>query len=198
MKLDLRFLNRPVEDLWCQAIVLLVFERPSIVNDFFSGINDKMGGSLGDLIAKDVWTGEKGENLLIATQNTLMADKLLMRGLGPQGEFGIGALTRDISQTAAVLDGMGVREFVIRIPAVDGRESEYGLYLETAASDLAETFYNRHGDEADFLLKMFFLIEREFMNDINPVIKRLKENLGPQLDVSIISDRQTNKGYEEA
>jgi hypothetical protein len=197
MKLDLRFINHPVEDLWCQAIVLLVFEHPSILNDIFSNINDKMGGSIGDLIAKGVWTGEKGENLLLATQDTLMTDKLLMRGLGPEGAFEIEALIKEISQTGAALDGMGVREFAVRMPSVHGRESEYGLYLETAASGLAETFYNRHKDEADFLLKIFFLVERDFMNDIRTVMKRLKENLGPRLDLSIISDRQINKGYEE-
>jgi hypothetical protein len=198
MKLDLRFINRPVEDLWCQAIVLFVFEHPSIADDVFSNINDKMGGCPGDLIDRGVWTGEKGENLLLATQGNLMADKIFVRGLGPEDSFSTEALIREISQTAAALDGVGVSEFAVRIPPVDCHDSRYGLYLETAASVMAETFYSRHGDEEDFLLKIFFLTEVDFINYISSVIKRLKTNLGPRLNLSIISERQTVNNYEEA
>jgi hypothetical protein len=190
MKLDLRFLHRPVEDLWCQAIVLLVFNRPNIIDEVYANINDKMGGLLGSLIADGVWTGEKSENLLIATQNTLIADKLLMRGLGPEETLGIEALAGEISRTGAALDGMGVREFAVRIPKFDNPEYRNEDYLEAAVSGLIETFYSRHRDEADFLLKIFFSIEKELMKDIDPVIKRLRENLGPRMDISIISDGQ--------
>jgi hypothetical protein len=198
MKLDLRFLNRPVEDLWCQVIVMLVFKRPNVADDAFANINDKMGGYLGDLIDSGVWTGETGENLLLATQNTLMADKLLMRGLGPEEGFGMEVLSREISQTGAVLDSIGIREIAVRMPSLDGPVGQYGLYIETAAWGLAETFYGRHKDEPDFILKIFFSLDRDFMNDIDRVTKSLRETLGPRLELSIISDRQINRDYEEA
>ncbi len=198
MKLDLRFLNHPVEDLWCQAIVMLVFRRPSATNDAFSNINDKMGGYLGDLIDSGIWTGETGENLLLATQNTLMADKLLMRGLGPEEGFGMEVLTREISRTGSVLDGMGIKEIAVRMPSIDRPAGQHGLYLEAAASGLTEAFYLRHRDEPDFILKIFFSLDRDFMNYTDRVTKRLRESLGPRLDLSIISDRQTNMDYEEA
>jgi hypothetical protein len=197
MKLDLRFLNRPVEDLWCQAIVLLVFQGPSIVNEVLLNINDKMGGSLSDIINMGVWTGERGENFLLATQDAIRADKLMMRGLGPEGEFGIEVLIKEISETGSVLDRMGVKEFGINLPSADGRVSEYGLYLETAAIGLVEAFYNRHRDDPDFLLKIFFSIDKDSMNAVDPLIKRLKENMRPGLDFSVISDRQVKEGDEE-
>jgi len=198
MKLDLRFLNRPVEDLWCQAIVMLVFSRPSVADDAFANVNDKMGGYLGDLIDSGVWTGETGENLLLATQDTIMAEKLLMRGLGQEEGFGMELLNREISQTGAVLDSIGIREFAVRMPSLDGPVRQYGLYLERAASCLAETFYTRHKDEPDFILKIFFSLDRDFMNDIDRVTKSLRETLGPRVELSIISDRQINRDYEEA
>jgi len=36
------------------------------------------------------------------------------------------------------------------------------------------------------------------MNDFDRVTKRLREDLGPQLELSIISDRLINRDYEEA
>lgn len=177
---------------------MLVFRRPSAANDPFSNINDKMGGYLGDLIDSGVWTGETGENLLLATQSTLIADKLLMRGLGPEEGFGMEVLTREISQTGAVLDGMGIKEFAVRMPSLDRPAGQHGMYLERAASGLAEAFYCRHKDEPDFMLKIFFSLDRDFMNDTDRVTRRLMENLGPRLDLSIISDRQTNMDHEEA
>jgi len=64
---------------------MLVFKRPNVADDAFANINDKMGGYLGDLIDNGVWTGETGENLLLATRtplwpiNFLCADLVLKR-----------------------------------------------------------------------------------------------------------------------
>ena len=192
MKIDLRFLNRPIEDLWCQAVVLLVFQNPSIVNDVLSNINDKMGGSLSDLLNKGVWTGERGENLLLATQGAIRADRLLMRGLGPEGVFDNGVLIKEVSATGSVLDQMGVREFGINVPSAVDRDSEYGMYIENVATSLVEVFYDKHKDDPEFLLKIFFSIDNNFMNIVGQVITRLRGNLRPGLDFSIISDSQRN------
>jgi hypothetical protein len=198
MKLDIRFVNRPLEDLWCQALVLLVFQGPSILNGVLSNINDKLGGSLNDIIKAGLWTGEQGENFLIATQDAVRAEKLLMRGVGPEETFGIETLIKEISATGVVLDKLGIREFGINIPSVSGNENEYGLYLEAATVHLLETFVNNHSADPDFLLKIFFSIDKDFMNMVEPVIKRLRKKIRHGLECSIISDRQIKKGYEEA
>jgi len=192
MKIDLRFLNRPIEDLWCQAIVLLVFQNPSIVNDVLSNINDKMGGSLNDLINRGVWTGERGENLLLATQGAIRADRLLMRGLGPVGVFDNEVLIKEVSETGTALDQMGVREFGINVPSADDRYNEYGMHIETVATRLVEVFYDKYKDDPEFLLKIFFSIDNDFINAVDQVIKRLRRNMLPGLDFSIISDSQRN------
>jgi len=198
MKLDLRFLNRHIEDLWCQAIVLLVFKEPNILTGVLSTLNYKLGGSLGGILGAGLWTGERGENFLLATQDAIRADKLLMRGVGPDRTFGIEVLIKEISETASVLDRMGISEFGINIPPAEGRDNEYGLYLEMATAYMVETFYNNHKDDPDFLLKIFFSVEKDFIIVLDPVIDRIKENMRPGLEFSIISDRQIKKDYEEA
>lgn len=190
MKLDLRFLNRPIEDLWCQAIVLFVFQDPSIAKGVFFNINDKMGGSLSDILNAGLWTGERGENFLLSTQAAIRADKLLMRGVGPPGSFGVDVLIKEASDTASVLDKMGIREFGINIPTTDNRKNKYGLYLEKAATNMVESFFKNHQNDPDFLLKIFFTFDDRFMKTVERVIKRLKENIRPGIEFSIMSDRQ--------
>ena len=46
MKLDLRFSERPLEDIWCQAVVALVFQKPNLAGGVLSGLNEKMVGFL--------------------------------------------------------------------------------------------------------------------------------------------------------
>ena len=197
MKLDMRFINRPIEDLWCQAIVLFVFKGPSLLNDVLSSINEKMGGSIGDIIDKGVWTGDRGESFLLATQDAIRADKLLMRGLGHKRAFSAKVVIKESTETGIALDKIGVREFGIHMPSYDSRERKYGHYLEAAARGLVETFYKRHQGDPDFLLKIFFSIDKGLVNHVEPVIKKLKESMLPGLEFSIMSERKANKDYEE-
>jgi len=197
MILDLRFINRPIEDLWCQAAVLLVFQSPDIENGVLSGINRKMGGSLSDILNAGVWTGERGETFLLATQDAIRSGKLLMRGLGPESSFDSEVLKKESSETGYVLDRMGISEFAVNIPYPDGRKGEYSIYLETAAASLIETFTNKYKNDPDFLLKVFFTIDDELLNAVDPVMRKLGENIGEGPEVSVICDRQPGRDYEE-
>jgi len=198
MRMDLRFLNRPIEDLWAHAYVMFVFQRPGITDEVFSDINDIMGGSLEDLICRGFWTGETGENLLLATQNTLMADKLLLRGLGTREEFSAELLYKEVHHTGVALDKMGIREFAVKLPCIECDENEYESYLETTAYGFTDIFYERHSDDSDFLLKIFFSIDSGFLPEIGGLVRRLKEKLAAGPHISVISDMQIAKDYEEA
>lgn len=197
MKIDLRFLNRPIEDLWCQAVVLLVFQNPTIVNDVLSSINDKMGGSLNDLIKRGIWTGDRGESLLLATQGAIRADKLLMCGLGPENSFDNGVLINEVLRTGIALDQMGVKELGINMQCPDNHAGEYGTHIENVALSIAEAFNERHKDDPEFLLKIFFCIDNGFKDKVDRVITRLKEEIRQGVEFSIISDSQRNIGYQE-
>jgi len=196
MRLDLRFLNRPLGDIWCQAVVVFVIQKSSMTSDVLFHLNEKMGGSLVDILNKGLWTGDRGENFLFATQDAIKAGKLLLRGLGTEESFGIEVLKKEASETGAILDKININEFGIHISKSEGRENEYGSFLETAATSLVETFYNTHRDDPDYLLKLFFSIGKDFMHDLDPVVSRLKGSFGPLLEFSIITDRQSKMGLE--
>ena len=81
MKLDLRFSDRPLESLWCQAVAALVFRGPDLTEGALFGLNEKMAGFLSDLQERGFWTGRRGESILVASQDAIRAEKILLKGL---------------------------------------------------------------------------------------------------------------------
>jgi len=190
MRPDIRFSDRPLEDLWCQAVTVLVFQRPSINMDTLSSLNRKMTGTLTNILESERWTGKRGENFLIATNNMIKADKLLFRGLGPRSKFSTSVLKKEVGNLGSTLDKLGVSEFGIHIPVTEGLEVEYGSHLELSAKSLLKTYFINHKDEPDFNLKIIFSLEIKFMDILDPIIKRLKRYLKPLPDFSIIIDNK--------
>ncbi len=192
MRLDLRFLNRPLEDLWCQAVAALVFQDPDIFHSALIGLNMKMGGFLTTLVEKGYWTGSKGERFLVAPQNTIRADKLLFHGLGSRLEYEITVLEQGVRELGEVFDKMRVNEFGIAIPMVQGREKEYLFHLETSVQHLVRPFYENHKGDLNYVLKVLFFVEKEFMDYLSPVADRLRGYFTSLLDVSVIIDHKDN------
>jgi hypothetical protein len=188
MRLDIRFSNRPLEDLWCQAVTALVFQTPSITEGVFFNLNRKMTGALENILRRDAWTGDRGEKLLIATQNMIRADKLLFHGLGTGSEFKVAILEEEVYSLGMTLDKMGVSDFGIYVPVVKGLEGQYGYHLELSTSNLVKTFYKRHGKDPDFILKIIFSVEKDFLDILDSVVTRLRKHLQPIRDFTIIID----------
>jgi hypothetical protein len=195
MRLDIRFTNRPLEDLWCEAVVALVFQRPSIMDGVLSSLNNKMTGALENILERDEWTGERGEKFLVATENTIMADKLLFHGLGPNSEFNVTILEEEVRNLGITLDKMGVSDFGIHVPVAEGFERQYGYHLELTTSNLIKAFYKRHSDDPGLILKIIFSVEKDFMDTLDSTVSRLKKHLRPVQDFTIIIDPMS-KGRE--
>ncbi len=187
MRLDLRFSNRSLGDLWCQAVALLVFQTPDLNRGALSSLNKRMTGFLANLFGRDLWAGARGENLLLATQNAIQAEKLLLHGLGPGKEFDFSILEAEIGALGSVLDRIGVRDFGIHIPS-EGMESQYGHCLELSAVKLIETFLENHRNDPDYIIKIIFSIESNFMDVLTQVVSRLRSHFDRVLDLSIIID----------
>ena len=186
MKLDLRFSDRPLEALWCQAVATLVFQRPDIITEALSGLNKKMTGALANVLEGEILTGDRGENFLLATQNTIRADKLLLHGLGPISEFDTKVLQEEIIELGSTLNKMGVKEFGVHIPVVNGFETEYSSHLELSARNLVKAFHTNHKEDPNFILKIVFSVEKNFMDILDSVVNRLREYFEQILEVSII------------
>jgi hypothetical protein len=158
--------------------------------DTLSRLNGKLTGTLARILEKERWTGEKGENFLIATQNMIKADKLLFHGLGLRSEFSIPIFKKEIGKLGSALDRMGVNEFGIHVPVIDGLETEYGSHLELSTKSLLKTYFRKHKEEKDFDLKIIFSVDPGFMDILDPIVKKLRRYLAPVPDFSIIIDNK--------
>jgi hypothetical protein len=196
MKPDIRFTERPLEDLWCQAVTVLVFQNPSMKMDVLFGLNEKMTGTISNTLEGGRWTGNRGEDLLFAGEDMIKSDKLLFHGLGPISEFSKSLLEEEAWNLGSALDKLGVNDFGIHVPVVHGLESEYGLHLELSAKSLLKRYYDKHKDEPDFHLKIIFSVGIKFMDVLDPVVERLSNYLNPIPDFSIIIDKNRMEDEE--
>jgi len=190
MRLDLRFSDRPIESLWCQAVAALVFQRPDISAGALLGLNEKLSGTLTELMEKGVWTGERDESFLLAPQNMIRAGKLLFHGLGQVSDYQIPVLEDGIRKLGSALDNMGVDEFGIHIPIPAGLRIEYASHLECAARHIVSPFLENHNNDPVFLLKVIFSVEKGLIGILGPVVSRLREYFTPIIDFSIIIDHK--------
>lgn len=191
MRLDIRFTIRSIEDLWCQAVVLPVFERDTSL--ILNNINRKMGGSIEKLLNSGIWNGKAGEKLLLATQNAIRADKLLIHGMGETADYSINVLKKEIYNIGLALDKMKVNDFGIFIPRVREPEPEYGLHIDTAVKYLAKLYLSRYKDEPDFILRILFSFEKQDAGIIENEAEKLRKYFSPLSDCSIIVEKETTQ-----
>jgi hypothetical protein len=189
MKPDIRFTDRPLEDLWCQAVIVLIFQNPSMKTDVLSSLNEKMTGTMANILEGGRWTGNRGEDFLFAGEDMIKSDKLLFHGLGPISEFSTSILEEELWNLGSTLDKLGVNDFGINVPVIHGLEAGYGSHLELSARSLLKKYYEKHKDEPDFHLKIIFSVGTKFMKILDPIVEHLRSYLDPISDFSIIIDR---------
>lgn len=196
MKLDLRFSDRSLENLWCQAVAAFSFQAPDLELSGLDKLNLKMGGTLSDLISRGHWTGERGESFLLSSQGAIPAEKILCHGLGPAAEYNIEVLKRSIQSMGSALDKLAVNDFSIYIPLIEGFENEYTLHLECSVPVLVKSFCEVHGREKDYLLKIVCCVKQGPVPRLRPLVDRLREYFSSFLDCSIIIGYEVKENTE--
>lgn len=189
MRLDLRFTNRPLEELWCQAVVLLSFKVQDKMSPTLDSIDKKMTGSIRNIVQSGIWSGERGDKLLFATQNSIKADKLLIYGMGEESKYSIDVLKSEIDNAGDALLKMGVSEFGFQIPERSEKESKFDKYIEAAVKSLAGVYLGKYKDTPDFILKIYISIPNDYLKSVEIVTDRLRKHLSPLTELSIILDR---------
>jgi hypothetical protein len=106
-------------------VTALVFKDANLTGGALSGLNEKMAGFLTDLQVKGFWTGGRGETVLLASQDAIRADKILLKGLGESADYDTQLLVNHVREVGTTLHKMGIREFGIHIPIFQGLEREY-------------------------------------------------------------------------
>lgn len=193
MKLDLRFSERPLEDLWCEAVVAFVFQRTFLMKGGLSGLDAKLGGMLGRLEQSGFWSARRGEDLLVASQGRIKADKVLLCGLGSAAEGGSSCLPEQAERVGGVLERLRVRDFAVHIPLLEGEETGYPEQLEAATRNLAAPYARSFLEAADPVLKVVFSIERFFLGSLAPLTGKLRTRLEPGFDLSVVVERESRE-----
>jgi hypothetical protein len=191
MRLDLRFTTRPVEELWCEAAVILVFKIKDRISAYLDSIDKKMGGSIREAIRSGIWSADLGDKLLFATQNSIRADKLLIYGLGNESAYSYDILKREINHLANLLDKIKISEFGFYLAEKTEAGSEYIANVETAIMDLARVFLDKYRDVNEYMLKIFISVKSGHIETAGQIIDRLRNYFSPLSDFSIILDKGT-------
>lgn len=191
MKLDLRFSDRPLESLWCQAVAALVFQGPDLTEGALFGLNEKMAGFLSELKERGFWTGSRGESILVASQDAIRAEKILLKGLGESRDYDVKLLVSHIREVGSTFNKMEINEFGIHIPVLRGLEEEHASHLEICARQVANPFFQHHRGESDFTLKIIFSVENYTGKVLRPIAGRLREYFDLQAEFSVVIDLES-------
>ncbi len=194
MRLDLRFTNRPLEELWCQAIVMLSFSIQDKMSPSLDSIDKKMTGSIRNIVQAGIWSGGCGDKLLFATQNSIKSEKLLIYGLGEESDYSLDVLKHEIDNAGDALLKMEISEFGLQIPDTSVSESEFDIYIETAVKNIAGIYLNKYKDVPDFILKIYISITNDYIKLAEKVADRLRKYFSPLTELSIILDK--GQGYQ--
>ena len=189
MKLDLRLTHRCLDQLWCQAGVAFLFEDDSLLTGHFSRLNEKLSGSLTQLINRHFLTGKRDELILIASQERIKADKLVLVGLGTISSYSSETLSHVIRNVSSALERLKLNEFGIMVHWVKGMKIDYVELVRSIICDLADYYLMIKRDEVDFTLKIIFSIEERFFADLQSLGQELRRHFDPIMEYSIAIDK---------
>ena len=150
MRLDLRFTARPLEELWCESLVALIFEGRLEEQEVIAGLDRNMSGSLSILREKGFWPGAAGETLLLIPRDMANAEKILLKGLGARSGYDLRRLKEACLSTGNTLAGMGIRDVGIRIPPVREEEGDYSDHVISTCVNLVRPFQVRHARDHEY------------------------------------------------
>ena len=189
MRLDLRLTHRCLDQLWCQAVVAFLFEDDSLLTGHFSKLNEKLSGSLTQLIDRHFLTGKRDELILIASQERIKADKLVLVGLGTISSYSSETSSYVIRNVSSELERLKLNEFGIMVHWVKGMKIDYLELVRSIICDLADYYLMIKRDEVDFTLKIIFSIEERFFADLQSLGQELRRHFDPIMEYSIAIDK---------
>jgi len=160
-------------------VVAFLFEDDSLLTGHFSRLNEKLAGSLTQLIDRHFLTGKRDELILIASQERIKADKLVLVGLGTISSYSSETLSYVIRNVSSALERLKLNEFGIMVHWVKGMKIDYVELVRSIICDLAGYYLMIKRDEVDFTLKIIFSIEERFFADLQSLGQELRRHFDP-------------------
>ena len=97
----------------------------SLLTGYLSRLDEKLTGTLTQLIGKNFLSGKRDELILIASQERIKADKLLFVGLVSPKSYSFEILSAAIKKISSTLEKLELYEFGIMVPWVKGIKIDY-------------------------------------------------------------------------
>ena len=189
MKLDLRLTHRFLDQLWCQAVVAFLFNDKSLLTGYLSRLDEKLTGTLTQLIEKNFVSGKRDELILVASQQRIKADKLLFVGLGSPKSYSFEILSAAIRRISSTLEKLELYEFGIVVPWVKGIKIDYTELMKYTIINLIDYYSIHKKDAGKFSLKVIFTIDEKNFPDLQFLRRELRTYLDlPASDYSIAID----------
>jgi hypothetical protein len=188
MKLDLRLTHRFLDQLWCQAIVVFLFEPTSRQEEYLSKINKALASSLTPLIDTHFITGKKGELILIAPQYRIKAEKLLFVGLGPASNYSARILPGVARKVSSALGRLQLDEFCITIPVFEAQNRQYETFVRSMVCGTVDHYEQEKKGVVDFILRVFVSIDRDVCSNMQSLEQSLRSYLDPHKEYTIVID----------
>ena len=189
MRLDLRLTHRFLDQLWCQAVVAFLFNDASLLTGYLSRLDEKLTGTLTQLIDTNFLTGKRDELILIASQERIKAEKLLFVGLGSPKNYSFDVLSSAIKKISSTLERLALYEFGIMVPWIKGIKADYIELTKLTIRNLVDYYGIHKRDAVNVSLKVIFTIDKKIFPDLQSLEQEVRTFLDlPASDYSIAID----------
>ncbi len=189
MKLDLRLTHRFLDQLWCQAVVAFLFKDKSLLTGYLSRFDEKLTGTLTQLLDTNFLSGKRDELILIASQQRIKADKVLFVGLGSPKSYSFEILSAATERISSTLEKLELYEFGIMVPWIKGIKIDYTELIKYTIINLIDYYSIHNRDAVNFSLKVIFTVDETNFPDLQSLRRELKTYLNlPASDYSIAID----------
>lgn len=189
MRLDLRLTHRFLDQLWCQAVVAFLFNDASLLTGYLSRLDEKLTGTLTQLVDTNFLTGKRDELILIASQERIKAEKLLFVGLGSPKNYSFDVLSSAIKKISSTLERLALYEFGIMVPWIKGIKADYIELTKLTIRNLVDCYGIHKRDAVNVSLKVIFTIDKKIFPDLQSLEQEVRTFLDlPASDYSIAID----------
>jgi len=187
MRLDLRFVNVPLEELWCEVVAALVFEEPFESQGPVYSLDTRTGGYLSFLCESGFWMGSEGSTLLLASEKKIRSDKIVLRGLGSRAHCSPESFVGHVAELGNSLALLKCHDLAVWIPLLGGPVEEAGALFRGSCETLLNSYLEREGNDAEgFLVKVVFSMPHGSSIDSGETAESLRKTFGSRHNCSIV------------
>lgn len=119
-------------DLSCDALLVPLFEKEDMSQALPAELNRSLGGLLGNVLDSGEWKTESGEAFVVHHPKGIMADRLVLLGVGSKEDFDAGVLRTGILKAVRHLKVKDLQRLGVYCPGVGELSDEVQATVEGA------------------------------------------------------------------